>query len=1101
MSSLGGIYMFIFSPKRFKGSLSLTTNDLVLLHKICDLGFVNSSQLSMLYSVVQGYPVLFPRTILSKWCQYSGLLLKRPKSKATTASAVPRSIYIPTKACRTFLSQQGIALGTDPLVAVNSHNEQAIEVVVQSLYASAFKSLSYGIATPAIDSSLFFVSLGQPDKPIKYMHPEQDSQIELNQNTKPDKQIQIQMHSDGTFSIHKHSDKNNQILANQIMHSEKTTRKGVAATSSAITSWIKKHCQSLNDYKDLHLSSNIPIVSKTLFDSVLDGYISSASLQRINLYPIYGNKSFNTLQSANDSGNGNTISKQNSAIQSNITVSINSDDRKANDVAKGGFKDAGLATDLINASGSKSSSKPIISDWYSESASSDFKDSDKSSDSTRDAIESHDSKAKQPSSNVTKAQEALDQLLSGMQAQAEKKNDTNKSHIRLKPLINTPSNSLTSSKHKATNKPNTTGMYIDVHNNTDINIDEDKHSQKAPIKSKESLTLSKDSGSNSTNTTGMYIDVHNNTKKDIDCDNSSQQGQFQSDKDHTPSRDSKLYEGGRTGMYMNVHNCTNMDVGFHYAFYSNSLITNVSNLDQSESFSSAFRAGLLNLKLWSQSLSNNRSSLTFRYSSADFDNLLRNINLINNQNFDPTLFDTSSFKNQYKYQQYTFVADETISFERHGRRQEIFVELDNRTEANNTQIQKILNYISYALDHPQRDILLVMAITDGSLPTNKVKQYGNLGRKLSSLSSRFLKSFLADDNGEKHYLYEMYLQATNLKIVLTGVSEAQIDTAQFILGSNYTLDYLNSIQQYVKQLSEASQWNVKFIPSEEFKTLINNPRLASTSINELDLPIKGSQGNGIWQYTQSRTKTPLLGKLIFDNKLSLTKFIQPVIAGNEHSLDTIIQTYEQIYLAEQKDDQCPPLVVYPTRERPVTAITLNQYKELYNWLPTWRPTIPVLLQPQCGLENNVQLHQELRWLTLQYDRDIYNYFQFGAVNKSALKKHPDYGNEFVHPLKWTINSHARSYAELHKLSLQMDKQSFVDQLRLNEIPLGLFRTVLERWPQGAYSLPLIQDLPYLSPIQLQDIQHPTHNQIFDYVFAPNAVTPSSRINLKLSNTY
>lgn len=1095
--------MFIFSPKRFKGSLSLTTNDLVLLHKICDLGFVNSSQLSMLYSVVQGYPVLFPRTILSKWCQYSGLLLKRPKSKATTASAVPRSIYIPTKACRTFLSQQGIALGTDPLVAVNSHNEQAIEVVVQSLYASAFKSLSYGIATPAIASSLFFVSLGQPDKPIKYMHPEQDSQIELSQNTKPDKRIQIQMHSDGTFSVHKHSDKNNQILANQIMHSEKTTRKGVAATSSAITSWIKRHCQSLNDYKDLPLSSNIPIVSKTLFDSVLDGYISSASLQRINLYPIYGNKSFNTLQSANDSGNGNTISKQNSDIQSNISVSINSDDRKANDVAKGGFKDAGLATDLVNASGSKSSSKPIISDWHSESDFYDFKDSDKSSNSTRDAVKSHDSKAKQPSSNVTKAQEALDKLLSGMQVQAEKKNDTNKSHIRLKPLINTPSfnsNSLTSSRHKATNKPKTTGMYINVHNNTDINIDEDKHSQKAPIKSKESLTLSIDSGSNSTNTTGMYIDVHNNTKKDIDRDNFSQQCQSKSDKSLTPSRDNKSYEDSRTGMYMNVHNCTNMDVGFHYAFYSNSLITNVSNFDQSESFSSAFRAGLLNLKLWSQSLSNNRSSLTFRYPSADFDNLLRNINLINNQNFDPTLFDTSSFKNQYKYQQYTFVADETISFERHGRRQEIFVELDNRTEANNTQIQKMLNYISYALDHPQRDILLVMAITDGSLPTNKVKQYGNLGRKLSSLSSRFLKSFLADDNGEKHYLYEMYLQATNLKIVLTGVSEAQIDTAQFILGSNYSLDYLSSIQQYTKQLNEVSQWEVQFIPSEEFKTLINNPRLASTSINDLDQPIKGSQGNGIWQYTRSRTKTPFLGKLIFDNKLALTKFIQPVIAGDEHSLDTIIQTYEQIYLAEQKDDQCPPLVVYPTRERPVTAITLNQYKELYNWLPTWRPTIPVLLQPQCGLGNNVQLHQELRWLTLQYDRDIYNYFQFGAVNKSALKKHPDYGSEFVHHLKWAINSHTRSYAELHKLSLQMDKQSFIDQLRLNEIPLDLFRTVLERWPKGAYSLPLIQNLPYLTP-QLQKIQHPTHNQIFDYVFAPNAVTPSSRINLKLSNTY
>lgn len=47
----------------------------------------------------------------------------------------------------------------------------------------------------------------------------------------------------------------------------------------------------------------------------------------------------------------------------------------------------------------------------------------------------------------------------------------------------------------------------------------------------------------------------------------------------------------------------------------------------------------------------------------------------------------------------------------------------------------------------------------------------------------------------------------------------------------------------------------------------------------------------------------------------------------------------------------------------------------------------------------------------------------------------------------------------------------------------------------------LQTLPYLNSVQLQNIQHPTHNKIFDYVFAPNAVTPSSRINLKLNNTY
>ena len=120
----------------------------------------------------------------------------------------------------------------------------------------------------------------------------------------------------------------------------------------------------------------------------------------------------------------------------------------------------------------------------------------------------------------------------------------------------------------------------------------------------------------------------------------------------------------------------------------------------------------MNLKLISASAASEKPVDAFRYPTANPDNLLRNINLISNPAFDPALLDTSSFKNQYEYQQYTFVADEVVSFNRNGRRQEIFVEQDNRTESNNTQIQKILNYISYALEHPQRDILLMISITD-----------------------------------------------------------------------------------------------------------------------------------------------------------------------------------------------------------------------------------------------------------------------------------------------------------------------------------------------------------------------------------------------------
>ena len=70
----------------------------------------------------------------------------------------------------------------------------------------------------------------------------------------------------------------------------------------------------------------------------------------------------------------------------------------------------------------------------------------------------------------------------------------------------------------------------------------------------------------------------------------------------------------------------------------------------------------MNLKLISASAASEKPVDAFRYPTANPDNLLRNINLISNPAFEPALLDTSSFKNQYKYQQYTFVADEVVSF-------------------------------------------------------------------------------------------------------------------------------------------------------------------------------------------------------------------------------------------------------------------------------------------------------------------------------------------------------------------------------------------------------------------------------------------------------
>ena len=526
-------------------------------------------------------------------------------------------------------------------------------------------------------------------------------------------------------------------------------------------------------------------------------------------------------------------------------------------------------------------------------------------------------------------------------------------------------------------------------------------------------------------------------------------------------------------------------------------ITNTQDFKKNPNYSA--NSTLMNLKLISASAASKKPVDAFRYPTVNPDNLLRNINLISNPAFEPALLDTSSFKNQYKYQQYTFVADEVVSFSRNGRRQEIFVEQDNRTESNNTQIQKILNYISYALEHPQRDILLMISITDGSLSSPKVPKYTNIGRKLASLSSKFLKSYLSDENGERIFLSQMYKQANNLKIVLSGVSESQIDLTQFLLGSNYSMDYYQTVKKYVAEINRnSSQWNASLELSKEFSAIIHDPELATQSLDKLSGLNENSPAKGLWRYTDTMYASPILGTIHYRNKLSRQRYNQPIIAGDEHSLDTIIQTLELVTQANRFKDTCPPVVIYPHRERPVTAITLNQYRDLYNWLPTWRPTIPVLIQPLPGLKDNLQLHKELRWLTIQYDLDIYNYFKIGAINKFALKKHPDYGNEYVSMLKWSTNTKARSYDELHQLALKMEKKEFVDQLKLNEIPLGLFRTVLERWPKGIYDLPLIEKLPYID----LDQEQPTileEESILNHMYAPNSVIPSSRIQLQFHN--
>ena len=978
--------MYLFNPKRFKGSLSLTEKDMTLLQLICRFGFVNDSQLDMLYSVVQHYPTRFFHPILLKWTQYSGLLQKRKKPRIITSTSVIRNVYIPTKICRSFLNENGFVLGDDPLVAVNSHNEQAIEVVVQSLYSAMFKASIYVPYSAYLASTTGYKLLMNPEMSVEFM--DSDNTTQKNRILLDPEGFRLP----DTF-----------IQKNQIWNPEVAPRNSKPALSSSVPTYsLRKHYSFIRSISTAPIDKQLSLITTSTYMSLLDGGIDSNDLSILgNNYSLLfiGNKdylSINDNKTSSSSKYKNAVNDKAKEAEGEAIESSYLD--KESD-----FKVSGS---IIDESGKLRDSKKqgrlngFLNDFSELSNGSEDKPSGRDAHLGEKGSKSA-SKADKDNRFINDSQAELDKLLAGVDA---KDNMVSLSGDTLR------------TKNNVNNTNGASGYPMGDTLGTKISANSTNGIRKSPGGD----TLGTKISANSTNgirkspggdTLGTKISANsiNGIRKSPGGDtlgtkisaNSANGIRKSPGGDNLGSQNKKGFIYRLSGVSSPIQ------------------ITNTQDFKKNPNYSA--NSTLMNLKLISASAASKKPVDAFRYPTVNPDNLLRNINLISNPAFEPALLDTSSFKNQYKYQQYTFVADEVVSFSRNGRRQEIFVEQDNRTESNNTQIQKILNYISYALEHPQRDILLMISITDGSLSSPKVPKYTNIGRKLASLSSKFLKSYLSDENGERIFLSQMYKQANNLKIVLSGVSESQVDLTQFLLGSNYSMDYYQTIKKYVAEINKnSSQWNASLELSKEFSAIIHDPELATQPLDKLSGLNENSPAKGLWRYTDTMYASPILGTIHYRNKPSRQRYNQPVIIGDEHSLDTVIQTLELVNRASALKDTCPPVVVYPHRERPVTAITLNQYRDLYNWLPTWRPTIPVMIQPLTGLKDNLQLHKELRWLTIQYDLDIYNYFKIGAINKFALKKHPDYGNEYITPLKWSTNTKARSYDKLHKLALKMD---------------------------------------------------------------------------------
>ena len=271
--------MYLFNPKRFKGSLSLTEKDMTLLQLICRFGFVNDSQLDMLYSVVQHYPTRFFHPILLKWTQYSGLLQKRKKPRIITSTSVIRNVYIPTKICRSFLNENGFVLGDDPLVAVNSHNEQAIEVVVQSLYSAMFKASIYVPYSAYLASTTGYKLLMNPEMSVEFM--DSDNTTQKNRILLDPEGFRLP----DTF-----------IQKNQIWNPEVAPGNSKPALSSSVPTYsLRKHYSFIRSISTAPIDKQLSLITTSTYMSLLDGGIDSNDLSILgNNYSLLfiGNKDY-----------------------------------------------------------------------------------------------------------------------------------------------------------------------------------------------------------------------------------------------------------------------------------------------------------------------------------------------------------------------------------------------------------------------------------------------------------------------------------------------------------------------------------------------------------------------------------------------------------------------------------------------------------------------------------------------------------------------------------------------------------------------------------------------------------------------------------------
>ena len=432
--------------------------------------------------------------------------------------------------------------------------------------------------------------------------------------------------------------------------------------------------------------------------------------------------------------------------------------------------------------------------------------------------------------------------------------------------------------------------------------------------------------------------------------------------------------------------------------------------------------------------------------------------LIASSNFNLDKLDLRQFSKQIpNYKRYSFRPDQMISFERNGKKYEVMVELDNRSENDNVQMNKIFDYLSYAHDNPDKRILMTIAITDGALPNYRVPQYRSIYKKINNLLVKF-KNCPIYYNQEKFSLASIYRMVKNLTVTISGVSETHIDIADFITDKNCTNFSKVTLQALANILTKRFHQKVPF----KINNKINNKQL-----DYLDI-----QGQ-------------ILGYMVYNPNPAI---YQTVKIGYEHSIDTYLDLYQDI----------PKNVIYsfPARTRKLLVPSIPNYYRTNPGQSMFSQKQSMIYQPVLEDNSNPKWLLQLLYAKLHYYNYLYKFFLVGRISASDNANYGDltYLHSKAYPL---LNSYlkrfnvqvknvpSKSYKSLHKIAVQAGSpKEFAKKLNIQDIPIEVIKSIYHQIPIKSFSS------PYLSTSSSYSTFAPQK-----YLYLPDKINPSQRTKI------